>query len=387
MENRDSKYSSGITAENILSSLEELLIVLDKDGEVTYVNSYFKRTLEYTDEDILGKNLGEFFSPLQDDGLEEEKEAELTIDGIVKNYNVGIITKNGNILPFNISLSIIINESGKNVGMTVVGTSMVKMIELWKKLKIMNDTLEAKVKERTSKLEEANAMLKDTQDKFVLSEKMSAMSLLAGGISHEISNPIMAIIGYSDILIDDAKDEESKEKLLQIKEFGFNCMNIISKFCDFAMSPGSEFDAVNLNKIIEDTLVLAQNKLKYDVEITKELDADLPIIKGEANELRHVIINVVLNAKDAMPKGGKLLIRTGRESKNIFVLIEDTGKGIPGSIIGKIFDTAFTTKKEGGTGLGLSVAFEIIKAHDGNIEIESEEGVGTKVKIILPIPE
>ncbi|MBN1521344.1 MAG: hypothetical protein JW928_02325, partial [Candidatus Aureabacteria bacterium] len=291
------------------------------------------------------------------------------------------------IMPFNISMTPILDKDKETIGTAFIGRDMRQMISILRQLKEINTTLEEKVKERTNELEEANQILKDAQSKLVLSEKMSAMSLLAGGISHEISNPIMAIIGFADMLMSSEDDEGNRLKLQKIKNFAFNCMDIINKFCDFAMKPGTEFEDISINQVIEDTLLLAKNKLKYDVDVIKDLQSDLPRIKGESNELQNVFINIILNAKDAMPEGGRLYVRTYLQNSRVFVSIRDTGKGIPQNLIEKIFEPFFTTKESRGTGLGLSVGQEIIKAHGGNIAVESEEGKGTSVIVCFPIPE
>ena len=378
---------TGVLANSICAFMEDIFIFLDHKGKIRYVNRAFYTVLGYAESDIAGRDLLELFFKPEDELITEKTfDAEWTEEDNLRNYNIGIKSKDGDILPFNISIFPVFSDAKVVIGTALVGRDMRQMTDILSKLKNMNETLEEKVRNRTQKLEESNRLLKEAEEKLILSEKMSAMSMLAGGISHEISNPIMAIVGYCDILIDSEADEERKEKLTLIKEFGFKCMNIVSKFCDFAMSPEEVFDDVRVNNVLEDTLLLAENKLKYDVELIKELAPDLPIIKGEANELTSVFINIILNAKDAMPEGGKLLVKTYYDDINVYALIQDFGKGIPSSVLENIFDPFFTTKKTKGTGLGLSVCLETLKAHGGDIKISSEEGKGTTVIVSLPLP-
>ena len=377
---------SHLMVESLISSMEDIFIILDTNGCVDYVNDNFYQLLGYDSSEIMGRSLFELFEKSDEDLYTEKAEnTELTGRDFIRNYNIGIRSKRGDTVPFNINMTPVASREGKIIGTAVSARDMSKMIKVLKELKVMNETLEKKVQARTQDLQEANRMMKDAEAKLVLSEKMSAMSLLAGGISHEISNPIMAIIGYADQLTYDAVDEAHKKKLEDIKEFAFICMNIISKFCDFAMRSDDEFETICLNSVIEDTLLLAKNKLKYDVDLVKELSKDLPMIKGESNELRHVFINIILNAKDAMPEGGKMVIKTYHDTENVYASIQDSGKGISPGDMKNMFTPFFTTKKEKGTGLGLSVGQEIIKAHGGKISIVSEEGQGTTVTVSVPI--
>jgi len=380
---------SKIDIKSVISTMDDIFLVVDYYGNIRYVNDSFKRMLGYKDEDVINKPFLELLFDICDNFEEnsgKESEALFTENDVLKNYNTGIKAKNGEIIPFNISFSPVFREKDKSIcGTVVIGRDMRRIVSIMKQLKEVNATLEDRVAERTKELKEANERLKEAQEKLILSEKMSAMSLLAGGISHEISNPIMAIVGFSEILMDRINDKENKELLSKIKEFAFQCMNIINKFCDFAMNPSNEFEDIFVNHIIEDVLILTKNKLKYDVEVIKEYADDLPPVKGEPNELQNVLVNVILNAKDAMPDGGKLFIKTYSENDYVVIKIKDTGAGIPKEILDNIFKPFFTTKSKAGTGLGLSVAQEIIRAHDGKIEIESELGKGTTVFIKLPV--
>jgi PAS domain S-box-containing protein len=385
--------TSKLAAESIVSSMRDILIITDRDGKIAFVNESFCQALGYREKDVYGKKLEVLLRPLEDASFYREQKpsfvkermAELTREGYVKDYDMGIADSNGKVVPFNLSLSPVSADRNEVIETVIIGRDMTEVRELISHISGMRDQLDARVKERTAELEDASRRLKEAQSKLVLSEKMNAMSHLAGGISHEISNPVMGIVGYAGILIDMIPDADAKEKLEAIRTFGFQCMEIINKFCDFAMTSGRDFEDVDIHAVIEDSLMLTKNKLKYDVEVVKEYAPELPTVKGAANELWNVFVNLILNAKDAMPKGGRLRLKTSTDGANVYIVFEDTGKGIPEENIKDLFNPFFTTKKEKGTGLGLSVAMEIVKSHGGDIQISSKLEQGTSVTIRIPV--
>jgi signal transduction histidine kinase len=231
----------------------------------------------------------------------------------------------------------------------------------------------------------ANEQLKITQAQMVQAAKLAAVGELAGGIAHEINNPLQILLGHLQ-LIQLGKDlpkriEIVREQVERIAQITRRLLNFSRKVPeDFKIEP------VNINLAIQEILTLINYQFNYsDIELIIRLRPDLPDIRGNKIYLQQVFLNIMINAKDAMPNGGKLLIETDRDNGNVIINFTDTGVGIPRENLERIFDAFFTTKGSKGTGLGLSISRWIIKKHHGEIKVKSEVGKGSTFTIILPI--
>lgn len=224
------------------------------------------------------------------------------------------------------------------------------------------------------------------------SEKMAAIGQLAGGVAHEINNPLGIILGFSQSVMKRITEEDQLFMPLQsIEREAKRCKNLVQDLLTFSRIGKTEKEKCDINEVIKSSLSLIEAQVKIQpVELKKEFTENLPYILISRNQIQQIIVNLCNNAIDAMTKAGKLFIRTMAASKNgtnyIEIQIEDTGTGIPKNLQAKIFEPFFTTKEIGkGTGLGLSVVYEIVQKHEGKIEFESYEGKGTIFKIFLPI--
>jgi len=242
--------------------------------------------------------------------------------------------------------------------------------------------------EELERSQEMLTRLEQAQAQLIHSEKMASLGLLAGGVAHEINNPLTVIRGRSELLLAstpaDAPIRKSLELVLTESD---RIAKIVRGLLDFSREHGSrEMTLVNLNHVVEQTLELTSHIMKAEnVEIATELNPELPTVLANAGRLEQVFMNVAVNALQAMPQGGKLHVRTWSEVKRVHVSFADTGCGIPEDVIPRIFEPFFTTKAEGeGTGLGLAVSHGIMKAHGGQINIHSVVGEGTVVTIDLP---
>ncbi len=244
-----------------------------------------------------------------------------------------------------------------------------------------------KFNEMAFRLQSAHSDLQKAQKKLIQTEKLASVGTLASGLTHEISSPLA---GLKNCLIRIKKNPQEA----QINRYFTLMMNAIQKIekvviglLNFSRRDDYHFKPFNLHKTIDKALSLVEYKLeKSDVKIEKNFDEKLEVCKGDSQHIEQVIINLVLNAVDAMPDGGKLYISSSYKGSSAFIEIEDTGEGIPPENIDKIFDPFFTTKEPGkGTGLGLSVSYNIIREHGGDVSVESEKNKGTKFIITLPI--
>ncbi len=231
--------------------------------------------------------------------------------------------------------------------------------------------------------------LQITQDQLVQSEKLASLGQLAAGVAHELNNPLGTILLYSDILLKELSPElPIKADLEVIVNETKRCKGIVSALLEFARQNQVVAQPTNLNAVIRDVVgrELKQQQ-NVPIEVIDLLDPDLPAIQADTSQLYQVVVNLVENAIDAMPEGGKLTLGTHLGPAGMVTFeLEDTGVGISADNYPKLFTPFFTTKPMGkGTGLGLAIVYGIIKLHRGQINIRSEVGIGTRVTIQLPI--
>ena len=246
----------------------------------------------------------------------------------------------------------------------------------------VNQTLEARVLQRTQELQ-------DAQDQLVRSEKLAAIGQLAGGVAHDLRNPLGAIknaiyylekkLGATDI----AKSNPRIGQFLQIAEEEVEHSNaIISDLMSFARVGVPSLSATNLEEVVGN--VLSTMKIRENVQVIKQFDPDLPQLMADAEQLYRVFINLTNNAQEAMPNGGQLTISTQALGGYADVVFQDTGVGISEEDFKKIFEPLFTTKTKG-TGLGLAVSQQIVAKHGGTIQASSTPGEGTTFTVRLPL--
>ncbi|MEY2393724.1 MAG: two-component system, NtrC family, sensor kinase [Acidobacteriaceae bacterium] len=232
----------------------------------------------------------------------------------------------------------------------------------------------------------------DLEAQLSQADKLSSIGLLAAGVAHEVNTPLAVISSYTQMLSKQLQGDSQKSGLLEkITRQTFRASEIVNNLLNFSRTTGSEIGDVDVNKVVTDTLALLEHQFKVaKVEVENQLAAKLPAIQGNAGRLQQVFLNLFLNAKDAMPGGGKLRVAT-MNGESVSVCITDTGSGIAPEHIQRIYDPFFTTKtspREGqarGTGLGLSVTYGIIQEHAGKIRVESRPGDGTTFTLDFPL--
>ncbi len=226
--------------------------------------------------------------------------------------------------------------------------------------------------------------MKTMEEQMMHSEKLASLGRLTAGIAHEIGNPLTSVFSFVQILREMEQDEFKKESLGTIYFHINRIADILKHLSGFSKAPQVELKPWKVNSLIESSLSLIQyDKRAKDIAIVRDLWPDMPEITTDGNQLSQVIVNIVLNAVDAMPGGGTLTIRSRVRHGNIVIEFEDTGVGIPKENLGRIFDPFFTTKEKG-TGLGLAVSYSIIKKLNGSLTVESEQNRGSKFVITLP---
>jgi two-component system, NtrC family, sensor kinase len=243
--------------------------------------------------------------------------------------------------------------------------------------------LEEKVEERTEELKRA-------QEKLIQSSKMAAVGQLAGGVAHEINNPMGVILGFAQIVAKNMKEGDPLYMPLKsIEREVIRCKKLVGDLLTFSRTEKTQMEATYINGVIEEILSLIEARTKVkNVEIIRKYGIDLPRITMNKNQIQQVIMNLCNNAIDAMAEAGKLTITTKQTGTQIEIDVADTGKGMPEEVKKHIFEPFYTTKEVGkGTGLGLSLCYEIIQRHKGTIEAESENGKGTVFVVKLPLTQ
>ncbi len=244
-------------------------------------------------------------------------------------------------------------------------------------------TLEEKVKQRT---EELMAM----HDRVAQSERLASLGMLAAGVAHEINNPLGGILSLTALTLEDMKpDDPDRESLQEVLRQSERCRDIVRGLLQFSRQSQAALEPVDLNKTLEETLALVTKQAQFfNIHLIRDWDPQLPAVLADRSQMQQVLLNMLMNAVQAMAERGTLTIVTrGNPAEGcVEVRISDTGHGIPPEQIDRIFDPFFTTKASAhGTGLGLSIAYGIVRKHNGTITVESQVGRGSTFTISLPI--
>ncbi|MFN3466982.1 MAG: two-component system sensor histidine kinase NtrB, partial [Candidatus Brocadiales bacterium] len=228
---------------------------------------------------------------------------------------------------------------------------------------------------------------KRLEAQLVSMEKLASTGRLVASVAHEINNPLAGIINYLHLHAEEKKEEDRK-KYLELAVKGCNRIaGIVKRLLESHQQVFEGRVSQDVNLSIRNVVNFLESKLRLgNINLVQELDANIPPVYCDPHQLEQVFTNIVINASDAMPEGGDLKIKTGIKDEWVSIDFSDTGYGIPEKDLGKVFEPFFSTKGGSGTGLGLWVSYNIVKAHKGTIEVKSKEGKGTTVSIRLPIP-
>jgi len=229
------------------------------------------------------------------------------------------------------------------------------------------------------------------EEQLQISEKMASIGLLAAGVAHEVNTPLTGISSFTQMLLEGADPEDPRTRLLEkIERQTFRAAKIVNGLLNLsrpASGAVSELAVVDLNVVIADVLGLLEHQFaNHSIKLRRELNEAPVLVLGIEHKLQQVFLNLFLNAKDAMPKGGWLSVRTSMDGDRAVAEVADTGSGIPNEYLARIYDPFFTTKAMNqGTGLGLSITYGIVREHEGSIDCESQVGQGTRFVLSLPL--
>ena len=340
--------------ENILESLDSGIVVLDLDGRVVRWNRAMEGLYGRARSEVLGQPLDAVFP----EAFLEALRGSLVLgdhDEIAHVYKLHLPAADGRSQMVNLSVAPFQAAPGERCGTILI-----------------LDDITARVR-----LEE---QLQHT-------DKMASVGLLAAGVAHEVNTPLAGISSYTQLLRGQLPEDDPRQQVLEkIEKQSFRAAKIINGLLNFSRSSGTEFERVDVNKVLADVLALVEHQLDGSkIRVRRELAPKVPPVRGNENRIQQVFFNLILNARDAMPSGGWLTLRTHADDDTVVVEVGDTGHGIRREHIRRIYDPFFTTKGIGkGTGLGLSVSYGIVQEHGGAIFVESDPGQGTTFQVALP---
>ena len=236
-------------------------------------------------------------------------------------------------------------------------------------------------------LSQNQQVLRDTQQQLRLTERLAELGTLAASLAHEIGTPMNVILGRAEFLMRRTDDETMKKGLETIAAQVERITRLMNQLLTFARRGPINLRPVDLREVVKDCLEAVQERLsRHRIQVVSEFDEDLPQVHGDRDQMMQVLLNLVLNAVQAMPEGGTLRAAAAREgAQHIRLRIADTGHGISSDVLPKIFEPFVTTKERGqGTGLGLTVVLGIVQEHGGSITVDSTPGQGTTFTLLLP---
>jgi len=243
-----------------------------------------------------------------------------------------------------------------------------------------------------AELSAAYQELSQSQQQLIQAEKLTSLGQLAASIAHEVNNPLAGVLVYTQLLTkkitsDNIPKETALDYLSKMETELTRSTRLIRSLLDFARQSPPTLKEVDINDVVNRALDLAAHSAGLqNIQVIKELSPSLPKLMADFDQLQQVCTNLILNAIQAMPEGGRLTLRTSADSSQLKIEVQDTGCGISTENMGKLFTPFFTTKGKGkGVGLGLAVAYGIIQRHQGKIEVQSKEGAGTTFTINIPL--
>lgn len=341
-----------------------------KEGIITYANKAFSHITEYSlDELVNRKTVFDLLSDESKNLVLKRYRKRLAGEKPVSHYKVKLITKTGKIITLN---SMITTQKIENTTYVIA---------------ILIDITEKE----------------NLEQQLFVKQKMEAIGLITSGIAHDLNNILGGMLGYLELMKLELKDPHFIEYVNQIMEGGNRAKRFISNLLGYSRKNKIEKKILNINEIIISALNLLKPTMKKDIDIVLDLNKEINCIEGDPSQIEQIILNLCINAAQAMPDGGTLTIKTDNfyvddefskshynlnKGNYIILLIEDTGIGMDKNTLNKIFDPFFTTKsKKEGTGLGLATVYSIIENHNGIISVYSEKGKGTIFNIYLPVTD
>ena len=339
-------------SENIIESLNVGVLAVDFSGAVESWNTQLEGLIGVRREEAVGRKLEDVLPSDLMAAIAERSGGER----VSSLYKFHMQNREGRSLVVNVSIAPLVGKSGDSIGRLILFDDVTQRMRL--------------------------------DEQVFQNEKLTSLGLLAAGVAHEVNTPLAVISNYIQMLAKQLPIGDPRHQLIdKVVKQTFRASEIVNNLLNFSRTGATEFTEVDLNAVVDEVLSLVAHPFRTaQVQVTRNLQQQLPFVLGSNNKLQQVFLNLFLNARDAMPSGGVVEIRTASFNGSVEVEIKDTGAGIPRENLNRIFDPFFTTKASGrGTGLGLSVSYGIVKEHAGKLDVRSTPGKGTSFRLEFPV--
>jgi PAS domain S-box-containing protein len=339
-------------SENIVESMNVGVLAVDFSGAVESWNTQLEGLVGAPRQEAVGRKLEEVLPA----DLMSEISARSTDERVSSLYKFPMRSRDGRNLLVNVSMAPLVGKSGNRIGRLILFDDVTQRMHM--------------------------------EEQVFQNEKLTSLGLLAAGVAHEVNTPLAVISNYIQMLAKQLPAGDPRQQLIEkVVKQTFRASEIVNNLLNFSRTGAAEFTEVNLNSVVEEVLTLVAHPFRTgQVQVNRNLQQELPAVLGSNNKLQQVFLNLFLNARDAMPSGGIVEIRTAAHNGSVEVEIIDSGSGISREDLNRIFDPFFTTKSSGrGTGLGLSVSYGIVKEHAGKVDVRSTPGKGTSFRLEFPV--
>lgn len=362
--------------QSLVETSNDVIFSLDINGRITYVNPAIERASGYTPAEVIGKSFMEFIHPEDGEAVGQLFAQRLQGDTQVAEFRV--VSKQGEVR-FVQSSGRLLVESGRLVGVTG----------------IMRDVTEQRRAEQETRR---------LQQQLLQAQKMESIGTLAGGIAHDFNNLLQGILGYTSLVLQEVEPgSESHRYLRTILDSAERAANLTRQMLTFSRRREPKIEPIAINQLVEESIRMLRHMIPTTIDIQARLAPDLWTVEADATQIQQVLVNLCVNARDAMPGGGVLRLETTNHvvgqpqgqyqgtvapGRYVLITVSDTGIGMTPEIQERIFEPFFTTKGVGeGTGLGLAVVYGIVCSHHGWINVQSQPGQGSVFQIYLPASE
>jgi PAS domain S-box-containing protein len=352
--------------DKVIQSSPNAIIAADRNGNILLMNQAAEALFGYPMEEAIRTKNAEDFYPFGKarEIMKKLKDKNFGGEGKLSATRIDVVNTAGEVIPVEMAANLIY-EGDKEVASTGIFYDLREKIAAEKKLK--------------------EVLLQVAQ-----AEKMASLGQLAAGVAHEINNPLTGVLLYANLALERFDNEDPIRKYLKsVIDDAERCRDIVKNLLAYSRQASPAKEIFQVNSLVEHSLNLIRDQeLFLNITVVKEMSGEMMLILADKNQLSQVLINLIMNAADAMEKKGTLTFRTYRKkpAKKVYIEVSDTGRGIPEENLSKVFDPFFTTKETGkGTGLGLSTSFGIIKENGGQISIKETSPGGTTFLIELPL--
>jgi PAS domain S-box-containing protein len=387
----------------VVESLQDYAIfMMDPNGRVSTWNIGAERIVGWTQQEAIGKLFGSFYSA-EDQAAGRPAQALKEASAAGRYEDEGWrLRKDGSSFWANVVVTSLVDDHGELVGFSAVFRDLTGRKKTEEQLKRLNSDLEERYVEKAAELAHTIGEREKLQEQLLQVQKMESIGTLAGGIAHDINNILNIISGYANVLLQNTNNTDKNSQHLEvIIETVDRGVSLVRQLLAMARKADTKFEQVTVSEVLQKLQAIINDTFPKQIEVTWDLEADLPAIMADHHQIHQAVFNLCLNARDAMPDGGKLIVSTGivagaelrkisqeaKEDLYCCITVKDTGVGMNMSTKSRIFEPFFTTKRQGeGTGLGLAVVYGIVGKHGGVIDVESEPDRGASFRLFLPVP-